>query len=389
MKNFLFVVMIFSGLVSFANGGWVSSGGESLIYARNPWFVKNTATVNYCLQMDESSFSASKSQVEQLIVEALAYWRNEFIQNSTSTTPKMGYASVATQNFVYQSQCQKDTPLIFKLGLKTLDMDEVTYLVDPKKFIGVTIRKNYSLETLQGDGIIYISADKGADAYTNSGQMVEQAWKSPALLRYALIHELGHFFGLPHVGSGIMSEVFMTVLLNKNMASEFANSSQLSFLNPQSNFEVCRTTNRFNPDFFMVAKNVDCLKFEVSKNSAMPQWTVYSREEGQTAYNEIGIVRTNSLEQSVYSLKTAVVIQLPAEQKVFGAMETLAGPFLIGAVFADASYMGSFQPKGSVRALPIHMSLSADKISFVGGVNNLQQTVMIYSPLSFMKAVLP
>lgn len=387
MAKLIFFSILAFTTVCFGNGGWISSGGESLIYARNPWFVKNTQSVDYCLQIDEVSFSVTKAQAEILISEAFTYWKNEFKTNgSANDTSKPGYAKVATQTFNYVEKCENNTPLVFKFGIKNLDQEEVTYLSDPKKYIGVTIRKNYSLEKLQGNGVIYISADKGADSYTNNGHLIDQAWTSPTLLRYAIIHELGHFFGIPHVGSGIMSEVFMTVLLNKRMTKEYENSSQLSFLNPQENFEVCRLSGSFNPDFFQVAKGALCLKFQsVSKG----QWTVYSKLDATSSYTEAGLVQINALDQSPYGLKPAVIVQLPAEQKVFSALESIAGPFLMGAVFSETSYTGTFRPKNAVKAYPLHMSMSAEKVSFVGTVNNQQMTVMNYSPLSFMKVVLP
>lgn len=369
--------------------GWVSSGGESLIYARNPWFVKNTRSVDYCLQMDEASFSIPKSEVPKLIAEAFQYWKEEFTLN-TSGNPRPGLTQIATQTFNYLEKCEDKTPLIFKFGLKNLHPDEIAYLNDPKKYIGVTIRKDYSLNALQGTGIIYITADKGADAYTNNGQLISEAWKSPPLLRYTLIHELGHVFGIPHIGSGIMSEVFMTVLLNKVMAKDFEKISQLSFLNPQKNFEVCRDQGFFHPDFFRLSKATLCLKFQ-GMNGSVGQWTVFSKQDQTSSYEEIGSVQITALDQSAYGMKPAVIVQLPDEQTVFSALETIIGPFILGATLSETSYTGTFQLKNTIRGIPLQMSLSAEKISFVGtpGTNNQQMTVLTYSPPSFMKAMLP
>lgn len=372
----------------FSNGGWISSGGESLIYARNPWFVKNTSTVEYCLQMDESSFSVSKSEAEKIIVDAFKYWKSEFELNTNTLPSSVGFAKVATQDFIYTQSCTEQTPLIFKFGLKTLNSEEIAYLNDPKKYIGVTVRKSYDLATLRGSGIIYISADLGSDAYSNNGLLINEAWKNPNLLRYALIHELGHFFGIPHVGSGIMSEIFMTILLNHRLSRDFTDISQFSFLNPQRNFEVCQPNSSFNPDFFLVKKNTTCLEFRSVSDKKM-QWEVFSKTQMNEKYESIGMLQVNSVDQTPYSLKPAIIVQLPDKQSVFTASETLLGPFMIGAIFSDVSYIGSFQPKNSVRSYALQMSLSAEKISLVGTVNNQQMTVMNYVPLSFMKAIFP
>jgi len=332
------------------------------------------------------------SYTDKACTQAFQFWKSEFALNSSFKKASAGYANIATQDFNYLTKCKEQTPLIFKLGIKALNEEEIKYLGDPKKFIGVTIRKSYSLDSLQGDGIIYITADKGADAYNNNGQLTARAWKSPQLMQYALIHELGHFFGIPHVGSGLMSEVFMSVLLNKQMSGEFEAASQLSFLNPQNDFEVCRSSNNFNPDFFGVPPGTTCLKFERASGANLG-WDVSRKLDSETAadsqYERIGLVQVTSLDQSPSTLKPAVIVQLPDEQKVFSAVETILGPFLIGAIFSDTSYNGSFRPIKSVRAYPLQMSLSAEKISFVGTVNNQQMTVMNYSPLSFMRAIFP
>ena len=47
-----FLLIIFFSQLTFA-GGWVSSGGELFSDAHNPWFVRNTKDVNYCVVVDE------------------------------------------------------------------------------------------------------------------------------------------------------------------------------------------------------------------------------------------------------------------------------------------------------------------------------------------------
>lgn len=389
----LFALCLLIGGRSFAadvdGGGWVSSGGESLIYAKNPWFLKNVTRVAYCLEMDETAFSISRAEAARAIAEAFTYWKSEFAINRGTTDLQLGFAAIATQDFTIADHCAETTPVVFKLGLSRLDPAEIAFLKEPKKFIGVTIRKTYSLTELKGSGVIYLSADRGPDAYANNGQMISEAWRSPALFRYAVIHELGHLFGIPHVGTGIMSEVFMPILLNKSMAPSFEKSPDLSFLNAQRNFEVCRNTAAFNPDFFKVGKGISCLRFEWSSSPGLPQWRVFTRAEPPAADTEVGTVQALALNQSVASLKPAVIVQLPEEQTVFRPTETLTGAFVMGGVFSDTSYEGSYRPKDSIRGQSLQMSLSADKISLVGLVNGQQALVMNYSPIGFLKTVLP
>src|SRR4051794_30919586 len=67
-----------AGKAPAPRGAWVSSGGELFKDANNPWFVKNTTTVHYCVNIDESSFSATREEAEVLVRKAIQYWKKEF-----------------------------------------------------------------------------------------------------------------------------------------------------------------------------------------------------------------------------------------------------------------------------------------------------------------------
>ncbi len=378
------------------SNSWVSSGGELFATGRNPWFVRNTSEVKYCITMDEPAFSITRSQVEGLIASATEFWQTEFRQNRALISSAIGYADIATQTFLLTA-CDAGVDLQFKFGANTLDADERDKggLSEPRRFIGVTIRKSYDPVLLKGQGIIYISADKGSTAYLNSGQLEDQAWSSPELLKYALIHELGHVFGIPHVGAGLMSEVFMDTLLNKSMAAQYVREPQQSFLNPPRDFNVCRMTGKFNPDFFQVAKDTPCLLFRQLSGSATT-WRVYSADELMQNPVEVGTAQAVSLETSPYALKPAVTVQLPHEQldlpldkRVFKPSETVMGPFLVGAIFSQQSYRGVFRPTGGGRPVTFNMSLSAEQVTFIGTLNNLQMTTLNYAPISFMHSLIP
>ncbi|MCB0411029.1 MAG: hypothetical protein KDD22_00790, partial [Bdellovibrionales bacterium] len=59
-------------------GGWVSFGGELFRFDRNPWFVKNTLKVNYCIDnYDKEGMSVSQDIALQAIEDAIAFWKDE------------------------------------------------------------------------------------------------------------------------------------------------------------------------------------------------------------------------------------------------------------------------------------------------------------------------
>src|SRR3989344_2617793 len=60
------------------DGGWVGMGGELFKDARNPWFVKNTKDVYYCIQLDKKDMSIDEASVSTAFTDAVNYWKGEF-----------------------------------------------------------------------------------------------------------------------------------------------------------------------------------------------------------------------------------------------------------------------------------------------------------------------
>lgn len=389
MKMILIFLAVFLNFSVAEAQGWVSSGGEVFIERKNPWFLRNTQQVDYCILMDETSFSVTRVEAEKLIEESFAFWAEQFKEVSgTSSGPQLGFTPVATQKFVLHSRCEPEFPLVFKLGRKELMKDEVDHLKEPLKFIGVSIQKSYDPVNMRGSGVIYISADKGPDAYENKGQLVDQAWRFPQLLKYTLVHELGHVFGIPHVGSGMMSEVFMNVLLSTSMYKSYAEGPFESFLTPPANFEVCRSDNDFNAAFFLLTNQTQCLFFEKFPTE-IGRWKVLKKDQLSDPYTQIGELKGDTVSQSVHNLKPAVIVHLPKEQKIFSHLETILGPFLMGAIFSDVSVKGFYRTTTSARPYAVQMSLQSTSVNLVGTVGGKQETVLHYEQNSFMKALIP
>lgn len=137
----LFTLAFLFSIKVFAQGGWVSSGGELIKDARNPWFVKNTVSVKWCLQVDPKSISINETQISEAVVDALAYWKDEFTRASLFGTLPGSFA-LGTQVFtkVSCSDPQLDLRIIF--GSSLLTPEEIKHLKDPNQFIGVTDRKS-------------------------------------------------------------------------------------------------------------------------------------------------------------------------------------------------------------------------------------------------------
>ncbi len=388
-----FLGIIFLAVNAIAEpGGWVSSGGEIFKFAKNPWFVKNTTNVNYCVQFSASEFSISEKDVLPLIQESIAYWKSEL---DGSRPPGMGspsglgseFFALATQKFVYQTSCGPTVDLEFKFGYKTLDPNEVKELKDPTKFLGVTIRKEYDETNLKGRGVIYISGDTGPFSYQKgSPDIVAEAWKYPKLLKYVITHELGHVFGIPHSGSGLMSEVFLDQLLLKKVAALHVREPFLPFVKSLNSFEICpdpvmpKGSQTFLAEFFGLKNQVDCLRIEQMPNQKNYQ-VLTKKNQSSEAWKSIGTLYLDMSEITDFSLKPVVMLQLTETQTVFNPS---FNQFLLGPVFQTYKMDAHFTFGSSLSPITAQVDLSPE--SFVVYANHnkkLRQVIAFGNPLTF------
>jgi len=380
-------LLTFSLIAGAERGGWVSSGGEIFRFDRNPWFMKNTSVVKYCVMVDTATMSADEATIKNALQKSIQFWKDELKQVQFKADP--GFATIGDQTFIEQVACDSSTDLTFKFGYGTLTAREIDFLKSPETYIGVSVRKDYDFTTLKGNGFIYISSDKGAHAYKNSGQLITEAWKSEKLLQYALMHEMGHVFGLPHTGTGLMSEVFLDQLLNQRISSFYIKYPIQPFLTYPKNFEICMLSGTFDVQFFQLKEETACLVFK-STGSADIEWTVFRKKYSNTEEIEIGILKTSSSSttQSM-SAKPAVLVHLPEEQKVFSAADKGFADFLIGPIFMERNFQGYYNNKDSLKPYPVFIDLKADSITVVGTISNKIQTVMTYAPPNLLQMLIP
>ena len=146
-------------------------------------------------------------QLKRPLKSPIDYWVHEFAKVS----PQTGVAKtfkLGTQTFSLVGCQEADVDLKILVGHGTLDNEQIGWLKKPEKYIGVTVRTDYDPIELRGQGFIYIASDLGPNSYTNTGGLVDKAWESEKLLKYAFLHEFGHVFGIPHRGNGLMSQIF-------------------------------------------------------------------------------------------------------------------------------------------------------------------------------------
>ncbi len=181
---------------STASAGWVSGGGELISDSRNPWWVKNTKEVHYCVQIDENNFGVSKPRASELINKALSYWTRQF-KDITYGAFADGDGGIAQQKFIESACGQPNVLLNFQLGILTTQ--QIQKIPGVTGFVGLSVRTNYVPATLKGEGFIYIAPQSGP-LRPQAPNLLPDFWQrdQQSRLYLTLLHETGHLFGLPH-----------------------------------------------------------------------------------------------------------------------------------------------------------------------------------------------
>lgn len=200
--------------------GWVSSGGELFEDKQNPWWLRNVSKVGYCLRV-APDFKVSEDRIRTLIEIALRYWKHEFASADAgffgaSPVEMIRYGEqvgqtaieplgIATQNF-HDVPCA-EAELEFVFGESVLTPPQRAYFPDLKKYVSAAVRTQYDRVRLSAKGFLYFSSAQGK-------------WSEEWRLLRVIAHELGHAFGVRHIGPrcSIMAERFPETTLHTQVS---------------------------------------------------------------------------------------------------------------------------------------------------------------------------
>ncbi|MBN8538335.1 MAG: hypothetical protein J0M15_14875 [Deltaproteobacteria bacterium] len=380
----LFSLTLFHSM-SFAAGGWVSGGGELLKDSHNPWFINNTSDVFYCVIIDEANFGASSETIERNLELAINYWKSEFNFAITPEFKHFGKLKIASQTFIKVPCHEKKVNIRFQFGY--LEKDQKNYLRSPKKYAAVTVRTDYDPINLKAKGFVYLSPSQGALAYNSEG-VARNAWSlnDGNLLYVTLIHELGHVFGLPHIGTMgvLMSEGFVELMLRQNKLPD-ARLAEISF------FSLMKKTRVICPlepllivwrKFFDLEETDKCMRFDFEHLKANQIFGVSYLKlfSGETS---------DSLTQKPYQIPLTMfkfnpvfpnLIWLPENQVVFQPSEFIQGlQGVLGAALVSIAKKGNFVSarNGAKRNIAIKFEQGKEGV----GIEGVDETGEIISLL--------
>lgn len=372
------VMMILATVLSShrANAGWNSGGGELIKDSNNPWFIQNTKNITYCVGVDEANFHVKLDHAEEIIADAFSYWKKEF---AYSRSENDGFEfKVATQQFV-KEDCSDSTDIRFQLGFLT--PEQTTKLSDIREFISRAIRTDYDRVHLKGKGFIYIAPEAGTLRPTST-ELADTPWQmaNGKILLQVLIHELGHVFGIPHMGDqknvfSLMSADFPDFITEKNTAKFVTDTPPPSFFGTYNNgvlIDQCYEYNGGMPaktrDLFNVSNKFKCLKV-TAQNATLQQpghFEVYAREDKSSDFIKLGAAQ---LTLGKYWWEQVLRLWLPPEQVIFP--NHTGSRDLNGAVRYGYEYRGTYQSEDNRTKREVLVTLSNNIwLQRIGGILN-------------------
>ncbi len=306
-------------------GSGVSSGGDVINDANNPWFVGNVHKVAYCLDHDPVSVSASRAVIESAIKKAFEFWHEEFIRLHDSFYVLDG---LGLQEFV-SIPCDGNEDIRFQFGAGTLTQGQKDFLVPLQKHVGVTVRTSYDEVALRGKGYVYIASDKGENKFDVGSHLNSEPWTHEGLLLRVLIHEIGHTLGIAHLGGkgmdlnpmqmNLMSERYPEHILEKNTAGEFLStelSSLGSFFAPPRQYELCSLSDRARQWLLLPAdKSCVIFRYQFQQENV----AILARSEKDGTLSDYGVLQVKSAVKVDQAF--SISIRLNPKQKVFPLSE--------------------------------------------------------------------
>ncbi len=339
--------------------GWVSSGGELFLDKQNPWWLANTTRVGYCIRTDPATFALSEAQARTAVTEAIQYWKTEFAGAEsqffgkpqpqlisygvrTGTTVTGRPLGIASQTFEEVPCASADLQFLFGPG--SLSPTQAGYLGSAGRYIAAAVRTAYDPVQMRGQGYVYV---------TGGMESVRAPWRLLAVVA----HELGHVFGIRHLGprSSIMAERFPETSVygvrdvDAAALSVEAVSLPRFFRLPDWQLACGSLAQDALKYFAGKAEPKDCLEFRFE--NAPKRLALSVRTESGPAVEKGNIVDLDI--RPVFD--PAVAIELPEGQTVFTVPAPLVTIFFGPAVLKGASGPARYVPLDGSPAKPVHL----------------------------------
>jgi len=389
IKSLIFLSSLLITKVTMA--GWSSGGGELIRDKNNPWFLQNTTTVKYCVQIDEKNFGQTRADVTRRVQNAIAFWKRQLpdLEYTQWTEPRI---VLGTQNFI-EEKCSKNSDIVFQFG--TLTEEQKKKLGSTSDIIGLTVRTDYDRVNLKGKGFIYFAPENGPLKPT-AKDVAENMWSSGtgAALYPLIIHELGHIFGLQHSSDVVlMNEDFAEELVAKNKYNKVYHTlfeTEISFKLKLFKFNrilwgrlfagsMCSIVSPINPpsgqpesydpvgQFFGMSDEYECAYTKLDSEKL----TVSADHKVSKNNLVLGEMKLGNKFHTA-NRKSVVSLWYDKSQNVFSSMLNIDGPYKIdlASMYAEYFFKGEYVSNDGKFKKQVAVSAYSSGEYKVSGVHN-------------------
>jgi hypothetical protein len=363
-------------------GVWTSGGSELVKDAANPWFIENTTAVETCIIYDPSAFvtrHGSLDDVRDAFQGAVEYWKKEFAKSwsvadvihvATQTFQEVAAIEVSAKDEPPQ-RCPPQTKLTLQFGW--LSQAQQKWFSEnghrPGDVVAIAVRTDYDRTRMVGKGFVFVAGEEGPWAIKDPA-LVSFPWKrgNGVLLAEVLKHEVGHVFGVPHIGlDGPMASDYAEKILQKENAPYVSEADvDRSFFKVEGPFTLrsqCygETIRKGWRDFLGAPRSDKCLEVHLEEDS-VTFWTGTSLE----ALEKRGVLRFEGQER--YSWQDAVRVYAPPGQKAIACPDPKKGagkcPWLLGPMIKITDRAGTFRSEDGKLTRQVAVTLSPLGVGF-------------------------
>ncbi|MEY4630914.1 MAG: hypothetical protein RIQ81_1034, partial [Pseudomonadota bacterium] len=144
---------------------WHSGGGELIRDGRNPWFIGKATQASYCIKTSEDFPIQDHDRLDQAIRYAIDFWqeRIELAEPYRKALLTDGSKIQVGPGTFSRKICDGSEDIAFQFGY--LNDLQRRALIDPQNFAAITIRTDYDEVNLRGKGFVFVSTDRGPNAF--------------------------------------------------------------------------------------------------------------------------------------------------------------------------------------------------------------------------------
>lgn len=318
-----------------------------------------------------------------MIQKSVTYWRTEFSQVQISQLPgplnqSLPKFQVIPEQWIFQERCDDETDIRFQFGV--LSENQKKMMDDPRDYLGIAVRTHYDRQAMKAKGFVYFSPASGPLKF-NADTLHADPWQlgSGHLLSTAIVHELGHVFGIsddPTSFFEIMSERFFEFSFAKDAAENYelfvAENGPPKFGSFSESMHILETwcgLKLETVEFFALSSRSQCMNSKIVGGVLRLQVS----DSFESEWHDLGSIKLIDQSQNAEYVPF-LSVWFPKEQKVFEfeseGEETGSQLMVLGMKPRHSLFKGEFKSQDGSYKRPVSVHISPAGFIRINGFMN-------------------